>query len=120
MEKDDTETIIEKYSKRLEGLTVPETAKTVIDEEITKLRFLDANSSEFSVTRNYLDWLTIIPWGLQSEENLDLQKAGAVLDEVKIFSICKNIFIYVCFNNRITTGWRTSRSGSWSLSRCLS
>ena len=119
MEKDDTETIIEKYSKRLEGLTVPETAKTVIDEEITKLRFLDANSSEFSVTRNYLDWLTIIPWGLQSEENLDLQKAGAVLDEVKIFSV--KIFLLVRqFNNRITTGWRTSRSGSWSLSRCRS
>ena len=96
MEKDDTETIIEKYSKRLEGLTVPETAKTVIDEEITKLRFLDANSSEFSVTRNYLDWLTIIPWGLQSEENLDLQKAGAVLDEVKIFSMCTvKIFLRV-------------------------
>ena len=38
MEKDDTETIIEKYTKRLEGLKVPETAKTVIDEEINKVR----------------------------------------------------------------------------------
>ena len=81
MEKDDTETIIEKYTKRLEGLTVPEAAKSVIDEEINKLRFLDAHSSEFSVTRNYLDWLTIIPWGQQSEENLDLKHAKTVLDE---------------------------------------
>merc|ERR1719466_578768 len=48
MEKDDTETIIEKYNKRLEDLKVPEHAKTVIDEEINKLRFLDAHSSEFS------------------------------------------------------------------------
>ena len=81
MEKDDTETIIEKYTKRLEGLTVPDAAKTVIDEEINKLRFLDAHSSEFSVTRNYLDWLTIIPWGLASKENLDLGVASKVLDE---------------------------------------
>ena len=81
MEKDDTETIIEKYTKRLEGLKVPEAAKSVIDEEINKLRFLDAHSSEFSVTRNYLDWLTIIPWGQQSEENLDLKHAKTVLDE---------------------------------------
>jgi len=81
MEKDDTETIIEKYMKRLEEITVPEAAKTVIDEEINKLRFLDAHSSEFSVTRNYLDWLTVIPWGIATEENLDLQKARSVLDD---------------------------------------
>ena len=81
MEKDDTETIIDKYTKRLEGLTVPGAARSVIDEEINKLRFLDAHSSEFSVTRNYLDWLTIIPWGQQSQENLDLKRAGQVLDE---------------------------------------
>ena len=81
MEKDDTETILEKLNKKLEGKTVPEVAKTVIDEEINKLRFLDAHSSEFSVTRNYLDWLTVLPWGLASEENLDLKVARQVLDE---------------------------------------
>ena len=56
MEKDDTETILEKLNKKLEGKTVPDAARTVIEEEINKLRFLDAHSSEFSVTRNYLDW----------------------------------------------------------------
>jgi len=81
MEKDDTESIIEKYTKRLADLQVPDAVKTVIEEEITKLRFLDAHSSEFSVTRNYLDWLTIIPWGLSSEENLDLKAARTVLDD---------------------------------------
>ena len=34
-----------------------------------------------SVTRNYLDWLTSMPWGLYSEENLDLARARQVLDE---------------------------------------
>jgi Lon-like ATP-dependent protease len=81
MEKDDTDTIIEKYTKRLDVLNVPEYAKTVIDEEISKLRFLDSHSSEFSVTRNYLDWLTLIPWGLSSPENLDIKKAAEILDE---------------------------------------
>ena len=81
MEKDDTETIIEKYNKRLEGLTVAEQVRTVFDEEMNKLRFLDAHSSEFSVTRNYLDWLTIIPWGKQSDEKLELSEARKVLDE---------------------------------------
>ncbi|XP_068942832.1 lon protease homolog, mitochondrial [Petaurus breviceps papuanus] len=35
----------------------------------------------FSVTRNYLDWLTSIPWGKQSDENLDLARAKEVLEE---------------------------------------
>merc|ERR1719228_1755769 len=81
MEKDDTESIIEKYTKRLENLQVPDAVKVVLEEEITKLRFLDAHSSEFSVTRNYLDWLTVIPWGVASEENLDLAAARTVLDD---------------------------------------
>lgn len=35
----------------------------VIEEELTKLQLLEASSSEFNVTRNYLDWLTALPWG---------------------------------------------------------
>jgi len=35
----------------------------------------------FSVTRNYLDWLTNLPWGLNSEDLLDLKRAREILDE---------------------------------------
>jgi len=35
----------------------------------------------FSVTRNYLDWLTSMPWGVTSTENLNLQDAVKILDE---------------------------------------
>lgn len=35
----------------------------------------------FSVTRNYLDWLTSLPWGVQSEENLNLDRAIEILNE---------------------------------------
>ena len=34
-----------------------------------------------SVTRNYLDWLTNVPWGKTSDENMDLAYARKVLDE---------------------------------------
>lgn len=34
----------------------------------------------FSVTRNYLDWLTTLPWGVMSEENLDIEQAVNILD----------------------------------------
>ncbi|TRY70148.1 hypothetical protein TCAL_08724 [Tigriopus californicus] len=80
MEKDDTESIIDKYQARMKEMTIPNSVKEVIDEEIGKLRFLDSHSSEFNVTRNYLDWLTTIPWGIASDENLDLTKAKDVLN----------------------------------------
>ncbi|KAM4052265.1 lon protease homolog, mitochondrial isoform 2-T2 [Anomaloglossus baeobatrachus] len=43
----------------------------------------DAIEEKFreSVTRNYLDWLTSIPWGKYSHENLDLRRAEEVLEE---------------------------------------
>ena len=34
-----------------------------------------------SVTRNYLDWLTSLPWGMTSTENLNLERAVEILDE---------------------------------------
>lgn len=34
-----------------------------------------------SVTRNYLDWLTSLPWGLTSKENLNIERAVGILDE---------------------------------------
>lgn len=34
-----------------------------------------------SVTRNYLDWLTSIPWGINSQENFNISQAREVLDE---------------------------------------
>lgn len=81
MEKDDAESMIEKYTKRMDGMVIPDPIREVIDEELAKLRFLDNHSSEFNVTRNYLDWLTTIPWGISSKENLDIKKAQAILEE---------------------------------------
>ena len=49
---------------RMADMTIPDSAKDVIDEELNKLRFLDSHSSEFNVTRNYLDWYDIVKRGL--------------------------------------------------------
>ncbi|EDO31613.1 predicted protein, partial [Nematostella vectensis] len=81
LEKDDKDAVGEKFRERLKGLHVPAHAMEVIEEELGKLSFLDAHSSEFNVTRNYLDWLTSVPWGMYSEENLDIERARTVLDE---------------------------------------
>ncbi|XP_011176652.1 lon protease homolog, mitochondrial isoform X2 [Zeugodacus cucurbitae] len=80
IEKDDKDAIGEKYREKLKDKTVPENVMTVIDEELNKLNFLESHSSEFNVTRNYLDWLTSLPWGVTSTENLSLEQAQDILD----------------------------------------
>ncbi|XP_038628518.1 lon protease homolog, mitochondrial [Tachyglossus aculeatus] len=81
LEKEDKEAIEEKFRERLKGLMVPKHVMDVIDEELSKLGLLDNHSSEFNVTRNYLDWLTSVPWGKYSDENLELARAKEVLEE---------------------------------------
>uniref|UniRef100_A0A3Q3FGM5 Lon protease homolog, mitochondrial n=1 Tax=Kryptolebias marmoratus TaxID=37003 RepID=A0A3Q3FGM5_KRYMA len=81
LEKDDKEAIEEKFRDRLKDRTVPQHIMDVISEELSKLGLLDNHSSEFNVTRNYLDWLTSMPWGTNSEENLSLERAKEVLEE---------------------------------------
>ncbi|KAJ3598935.1 hypothetical protein NHX12_032898 [Muraenolepis orangiensis] len=81
LEKEDKDAIEEKFRERLKDRIVPPHIMTVIDEELNKLGLLDNHSSEFNVTRNYLDWLTNMPWGTNSEENLALDRAKEVLEE---------------------------------------
>ena len=58
--------------------TIPEAVRKVIEDELSKLSGLEQASSEFNVTRNYLDWLTSLPWGKHSEERLDIDHAKKV------------------------------------------
>ncbi|XP_032599389.1 lon protease homolog, mitochondrial isoform X2 [Drosophila grimshawi] len=101
IEKDDKDAIGEKYRDKLKDKTVPENIKTVIDEELTKLNFLESHSSEFNVTRNYLDWLTSLPWGVISPENLCLDKATEILnnDHYGMEDIKKRILEFIAVSS---------------------
>ena len=81
IETDGKDKLVEKFMDRAAKLSMPEHIKPVFDEELAKLQTLEPVSSEFSVSRNYLDWLTSIPWGQKSTENYDIQHAIKVLDE---------------------------------------
>jgi len=80
IEKDDRTTEIDKYIERIEALTVPEAAQKCIDEEIEKMSVLEIGSAEYSISRNYLDWLTLMPWGKYSKDKLDIKHAREILD----------------------------------------
>nr|WP_290821971.1 endopeptidase La [Halomonas sp.] len=78
--KDDRENDVDTFRARLEHLTVPERVQERIDDELNKLSVLETGSPEYGTTRNYLDWLTCLPWGVTSDDKLDLSHARTVLD----------------------------------------
>ncbi len=80
LEKEGKTSEIEKFQKRLQKLTLSEEAQKTIDEELEKLRLLDPSSPEYTVSRNYLDWLTILPWGKHGKDSYDLTRARRILD----------------------------------------
>jgi ATP-dependent Lon protease len=80
LEKEGKTSEIEKFQKRLAKLTLNDEARKTIDEELEKLRLIEPSSPEYNVSRNYLDWLTILPWGRHGKDNYNLQRARRVLD----------------------------------------
>ncbi len=81
MDKDEKTSDLDKFKKRVAKRTVPADVAKVIEEELEKLQTLDTQSAEYGVARGYLDWLTVIPWGMTSEENHNLKEARKVLEE---------------------------------------
>ncbi len=80
LEKEGKAAEIERFQERLKHLSLNPEAQKAVDEEMGKLEILEPLSPEYSVTRNYLDWLTNLPWGRQSQDNYDLKRAKEVLD----------------------------------------
>jgi ATP-dependent Lon protease len=81
IERDDKSLDKEKFEERLKQRVVPDDVKEVIDEELEKLSVLEVQSAEYAIARSYLDWLTIIPWGIYSDERHNLKEANEILEE---------------------------------------
>lgn len=81
LESDGKDKLVEKFKEKGDKLAMPEAVRTVFEEELSKLAHTEPAASEFNVTRNYLQWLTDLPWGQKSAENFGIKHAMAVLDE---------------------------------------
>ncbi|MCB9051958.1 MAG: endopeptidase La [Lewinellaceae bacterium] len=81
MEKEEGQTEIEKIEQKLAEKELPAEALKTVGQELDKLRVLNVQSPEFNVTRNYLETIADLPWGVFSEDNNDIKKARAILDK---------------------------------------
>jgi len=68
-------------SKAITDAKMPKHAKEKSLSELKKLKSMSPMSAEATVVRNYLDWMTELPWSNKSKINTDLNNAQKILDE---------------------------------------
>jgi len=68
-------------SKAISDARMPKLAKEKCLSELKKLKSMSPMSAEATVVRNYLDWMTDLPWSNKSKINTDLKNAQKILDE---------------------------------------
>ena len=68
-------------SKAISDAKMPKHAKEKCLSELKKLKSMSPMSAEATVVRNYLDWMTELPWSNKSKINADLNNAQKILDE---------------------------------------
>ena len=81
LDEDDGKDDITEFERKVSELQLSDEARDKAKAEIKKLKTMSQMSAEAAVVRNYLDWLTSIPWNNQSEVNRDIIKAEEVLDK---------------------------------------
>ncbi|MFH0992004.1 MAG: endopeptidase La [bacterium] len=70
-----------KLKEEIEQAKMSKEAETKAMEEFNKLRKTPPMSPEFTVIRNYLDWMTHVPWTKRTKDNLDVEHVKTILDE---------------------------------------
>ena len=69
------------YRARIEGRELPEKVRAAVEREVAKLERTSEQSPERSWIRTWLDTVLDLPWGVESEDRLDIGAAAAILDE---------------------------------------
>ena len=80
-ETDSTVAEAETIRAKMEENQLPEEARKVALKELERLQQIPTAVAEYTVARNYLDWIVNLPWSKSTADKLDLEAAAALLDE---------------------------------------
>ncbi|MBP9722770.1 MAG: endopeptidase La [Gammaproteobacteria bacterium] len=78
--QDDSVTERERYEERLSKLKIKDEDYEKINDELEKLSVLEPGSPEYAITRNYLDTITTIPFGVYSKDKVSIRNARKILN----------------------------------------
>lgn len=77
---DDFKADLDEIEQRLKELTLPESVREKAERELRKMKIMPPMSAETTVVRNYLDWVVSLPWGIITEDSLDINNAENILN----------------------------------------
>jgi ATP-dependent Lon protease len=71
---------VKELREQVEQNNLPEEPKKIALKELSRLEQMPPAVAEYTMTRNYLDWIINLPWSKFTEDKLDLKDAAALLD----------------------------------------
>ncbi len=80
-EQDEGQRETEELRQKIDAAGMPEDVKKEALKELTRLSRMSPMAADYSLTRNYIEWLAVLPWAKSSGSKIDISKAKEILDE---------------------------------------
>jgi len=80
-EQDEGQREVEELRQKIDAAGMPEDVKKEALKELSRLSRMSPMAADYSLTRNYIEWLAVLPWTKSSGSKVDIGKAREILDE---------------------------------------
>jgi ATP-dependent Lon protease len=80
-ETDERQQEIDEFSAKIEKAKMPSQVAAEAKTQLNRLARMHPDAAEASVVRTYLEWLIELPWGKQTKDKIDIERARRILDE---------------------------------------
>jgi ATP-dependent Lon protease len=80
-ELDEGQKDIEELRQKIEAAGMPADVKKEATKELGRLSRMSPMAADYSLTRNYVEWLAVLPWSKSTGGEVDIAKAKEILDE---------------------------------------
>tara|TARA_B100000131_G_scaffold285198_1_gene294313 strand:- start:899 stop:3250 length:2352 start_codon:yes stop_codon:yes gene_type:complete len=79
--EDDPGVEFQELNEKIEKAKMPKNVLKIAKKELKRMRKIPSHSPEYTVSRTYLDWLSDLPWSIESKDNNDVVNAKEALDK---------------------------------------
>jgi len=79
-EQDEGQRDVEDLKKKIDDAGMPDEVKKEALKELGRLSRMSPMAADYSLTRNYVEWLAVLPWAKTSGQEIEIPKAKEILD----------------------------------------
>jgi len=95
------DSVLEELQEKIEGVQMPPAPRQIALKELSLLRKMGPSTAEYTIGITYVEYLVSLPWNKKTDDNLDLGRAGMILDEdhYGLHKIKERILEYLAVKN---------------------